>query len=725
MHRNAQPFIAARLKQPALVGLLGVLCCAMLLALAVPSLLGRVPAADDLGAFHYPLRVFYSQQLTAGESFDWWPQIFGGTYITGEGQLGGYHPWHLALYRWLPVDAAFRLEVWSNYPVMLLGMVVLLWHWRLDRSAALFGAAAFTFGGFNLLHYVHVNAIGVVAHLPWLLWSADVVLGSDSTVRRRWARLLFSVLIASQILLGYPQYVWICLLAVSGLCGFRLYESGRSAVPRRAGWLAVAAVIGLVIGGVQLLPTYDALQHSVRTDWDAESAASGSLHPLNLLQLVAPYAFENRVVGANTHELGLYTGSATLALVVWLGCHWTLAGRLRPLAWAAVALAVLSLWMAFGEYGLLYQVQTWLPVVGKFRFPCRMIVLFQFALAVLAAIAWYCLIRQLNAPSAQAAMKTKWPAASIALLLASVAAGLLACWRWPDHAARWPLVLVGPALIALAVGLVSLAARRHVAALYALAVLAAVDWGLYGLSYAVYRQPDTIATENIPESQGRIALNSSNSQQFIGNESTLTGSRRIDGYAGLTPRQTLDYSHIAALRLAGVEWVAERREVLGASKDELQRRAGFVRIDNRLPRTWLVGEAITTTDPAKDLLTIDPRKIALVEAPLQLSGRTDGEAVIVRDRPGDVELAVRAQGDALLILTESFHSGWQANIAGRPVQAYRVYGDFIGIPVPDGVSRVELRFRPASLRYGALISACGLVLLWVSHGCSVWRNRTD
>ncbi|MEX1223922.1 MAG: YfhO family protein, partial [Pirellulales bacterium] len=368
--------------------------------------------------------------------------------------------------------------------------------------------------------------------------------------------------------------------------------------------------------------------------------------------------------------------------------------------------------------GLLYQVQTWLPVVGKFRFPCRMIVLFQFALAVLAAIAWYCLVQRLAAPSSLDSPKSKWPGAASALLLASVAAGLLACWRWPVHAAAWPLVVAGPALLALAVGLVTLAARRNVAALYALALLAAVDWGLYGLTYAVYRQPDVVA-ENIPESEGRIALNARDSQRFAGNESTLTGRRRIDGYAGLTPRQSLDYSQLAALQLAGVEWVAEYREVLGAGKDALQRQNGFVRIDNRLPRTWLVGEALATADPAKDLLTIDPRQIALVESPLELSGpaepgRAVGESSIVRDRPGKVELAVRAQGDALLILTESFHSGWQASVDGQSVNALRVYGDFIGIPVPDGASRIELRFRPVSLRYGALLSACGLILLWAS-----------
>ena len=43
----------------------------------------------------------------------------------------------------------------------------------------------------------------------------------------------------------------------------------------------------------------------------------GSLHPLNLLQLVAPYMFVNRVVGDNTHEFGLYLGAVPLLLAVW------------------------------------------------------------------------------------------------------------------------------------------------------------------------------------------------------------------------------------------------------------------------------------------------------------------------------------------------------------------------------------------------------------------------
>ena len=39
----------------------------------------------------------------------------------------------------------------------------------------LFGATAFTFCSFNLLHFVHVNAVAVIAHMPWLLYAMDRV----------------------------------------------------------------------------------------------------------------------------------------------------------------------------------------------------------------------------------------------------------------------------------------------------------------------------------------------------------------------------------------------------------------------------------------------------------------------------------------------------------------------------------------------------------------------
>src|SRR5262245_49292501 len=76
---------------------------ALLAALAWPMLCGRVYTADDLGAFHLPLRSFYADQLVRGEPFDWCPDLYCGFYLTGEGQVGTYHPLHVLLYRVFPL----------------------------------------------------------------------------------------------------------------------------------------------------------------------------------------------------------------------------------------------------------------------------------------------------------------------------------------------------------------------------------------------------------------------------------------------------------------------------------------------------------------------------------------------------------------------------------------------------------------------------------------------
>ncbi len=160
--------------------ILVILCIGLLAAMALPMLLGRVYTADDLGAFHLPIRAFYAQCLAAGNRFDWSPQMYCGFYLTGEGQLGGYHPLHLLLYQFLPLSTAFDVECLISYPLMLIGMYLFLRRWRLPRDAALFGAMAFAFSGFSLLHFVHVNALAIVAHLPWLLLEIDVVDRCDS-----------------------------------------------------------------------------------------------------------------------------------------------------------------------------------------------------------------------------------------------------------------------------------------------------------------------------------------------------------------------------------------------------------------------------------------------------------------------------------------------------------------------------------------------------------------
>ena len=86
--------------------------------------------------------------------------------------------------------------------------------------------------------------------------------------------------------------------------------------------------IGVVMGGIQLIPSADAAAHSIRLMLSREFALTYSLHPLNLVQLWSPYVFAGGAYGPLDypwfHELGIYSGAILPvqgAVQRWIWCR--------------------------------------------------------------------------------------------------------------------------------------------------------------------------------------------------------------------------------------------------------------------------------------------------------------------------------------------------------------------------------------------------------------------
>jgi hypothetical protein len=137
-----------------------------------PLLAGRFYLYDDLYTFHLPLRVFYSDCLAAGDDFRWFPRYYCGFDLHGEGQVGLLHPAHLALYGLLPLTVAYPTEFLLHYVLLLVGTSLFLRRWVTSPAAA-FGGMTFTFFGYNAYHFMHINSVAIVCHLPWSLWLID------------------------------------------------------------------------------------------------------------------------------------------------------------------------------------------------------------------------------------------------------------------------------------------------------------------------------------------------------------------------------------------------------------------------------------------------------------------------------------------------------------------------------------------------------------------------
>ena len=187
---------------------------ALLVPLLLPLVTGRVYTRDDLGALHLPFRYLYQESLHAGHMLWWTPAYHAGFFLFGAGEAGMAHPFHLALYRFLPLGPAFNLEIIGNYLLLFAGTA--LWWRRLGLAieGALFGAMLFAFSSFTIFNLMHVNHIGTLAHAPWMLLAIHVVLTAP---RARHVSLGFAGLAGAtglQIVAGNPQYVWLTGIAV-------------------------------------------------------------------------------------------------------------------------------------------------------------------------------------------------------------------------------------------------------------------------------------------------------------------------------------------------------------------------------------------------------------------------------------------------------------------------------------------------------------------------------
>jgi membrane protein YfhO len=662
-----------------LSGLTIAACSVALLApLLAPLLTGRVFVYNDLSSFHLPMRYLYQQALQTGDTVLWTPSIFAGLYLQGEGQVGLFHPFHQLLYRFLSLGTAFNLELIANYPAAFAGMFWFLRRLRISQAAALFGAMLFAFSGFNLLHHHHLNMVAVVAHLPWLLAAADVLIVDERRHARTLAFAAVAVILGSEFLLGFPQGVWWNAMTLAAFCLFRAGETRRW---RQLLPCTLAVALAVLLGGIQLLPLADAAAHSTRMGLTREFGLNLSMHPYNLLQLWSPYFFERGAYSARDymsfHELGVYSGAILPVAFSWVWIRRHALGERRALIAAVTVFAALSLILALGRYGGVAALLTHLPVLQSLRAPVRYIVLVQFALAILAAVTVDDLLAIADGRTAAPAgpMVALWIPALLGISTTlALNTQLLPYGRhtFASAAAAVP----GVAIVAAVTLLVDLARRRIRWAIAALVVVTAADLAAWGILF-IYREPArtiqelTRAIPAPPDDATDSYAAAPSRGPYHGDLLVMRGYRLTSGYVALVPATRHPLDSEMALRLAGTRWV-------------------FTPDGVRHPAAG--GEA----------------RLRLLD---EQGHASTGSAQLAVDRPGRLVAQVDSPGRRILAFTERFHDGWSATTDGAPVQMVRVEGDFLGCLVESGVYRVELRFVPRSFVYGSILSAIGAALL--------------
>jgi hypothetical protein len=156
-------------------------------------------------------------------------------------------------------------------------------------------------------------------------------------------------------------------------------------------------------------------------------------------------------------------------------------------------------------------------------------------------------------------------------------------------------------------------------------------------------------------------------------------------------------------------------------------------------RAWLVSGIIEADDAqAMEMILggmtpfrrpFNPLEVALVDPqvastlPLHQPWGKAGVVGAQRFSADHWEFAVDATRPALLVISQMDYPGWQARVDGKSVPVLRANYAFQAIAVPSGRSTVDLRFRPRSLQFGAILSALGVLVVAVCIGWPWWAKR--
>ena len=715
-----------------LSGLIILCALTMLGILSIPLFTGSVYVEDDLGTFNLPMRHFMFRCLQAGDSFLWMPDMFCGFYAHGEGQAGMMHPWHYFLYRFLPFQVGFNLELLVNYPLIFLGTFLLLRRWRISNAGALLAAWLFAFCGFNFTNYLHLMMPSVLAHTPWILLAIDVALKTERRSAFVGAVMAVTLLTASQLLLGFPQCVYFSCI-IEGVYGLLVLSDTRRLYPVFA--LGVGKCLAVLIGAVQMLPQMAMANDSIRQTVTYKFMSSGGLHPANLLQVFNAYVFNRHGWMVSHADLwdAPYFSALVPPLLMWGFLRFRQMEMSKRFLWTWISLAVIGMWLAFGEYGLIYHVLYYIPWVNRFRGPGRHIVLFHFSVACLAAVFFMDLVYRVRQGST-ISRKQMGLIAIPALISLLIALGATVIYMLPDtnqfsitichHLAPLANGWFGAAMMIGATGLILLAGRGKVWALPLIVILLMADLSVYGLHHKSNQHLERFLDEvELPPAMRGYRFDPDPRPVTACTLAPIKGYKVVSGYAALYPISKLDYSSTAALRIAGVGWRRTSPYRGFELATAFAQGTTWWPVPDPLPRVRCVTEVRVTVDPLTDVEKIDVSKTALVETPLNLEAGIAGEALLTEDRPGKATIHVNTPTRQLLIFAERFHRGWKARVDGTEVPVLRVNGDFMGCLVEPAQHEVVFTFDPEDFKRGLHWTFVGLSLTGVlGLGLSFRRN---
>jgi hypothetical protein len=704
---------------------------------------GENPLQFDSGFVFEPDGLQVREALRDGRLPVWTQWLSAGRPLLAAQQSAPLFP-----LTWVGVVFPFwESQVWIAVLKLLLaglGTFVLARSLGLRSGPALVGAIAFGFGTYLVDWLMHPHSNAYVL-LPWLFVVADRLCRSEA-VRDAAA---LAALIGLAWLGGHPESALLVSLATAGWVATRL-RSLRGAL-----LAAAAAVIGVALSAVMLLPLIEALREALSTSRSQPPLPLKAVGSLALPEYWGRPDRAGEIPGpVNFTERTLYAG----VLPLLLAAAGLIARRPRGPQLFFAALAAVALIVSF-DTGPITDVVHDLPVLDSVNVS-RALVLAGFAIAMLAAFGFERWLdgtpaerrRMLIAVSALAVL----PVLAVLPRIGALGEALDQLRGTSARGADGVNLAAGVRWLLFAAATVGilLAARRPRSWLAPVAcAVVAVDllWMGWGFNPAIDKaeadppEPPPVAAMHDLTADGGGVIGVGGLEPNTASRWRLADARGHEqpsvertarlwyalGGGATASTEAVDPSEPRTPRLLdtfGVRAVlVDRRVDVPSLRDDpiaYDGPGGFV-LEHRtaLPPAFvaygwrpaasiaagLFGVAAGTTEQARDQPVIETRDAAPAGDP---PAATPARITERSDTSVTVEVDARRAGR--LVLLDTFYPGWEATVDGRPADIEAANVAFRSVPVAAGRHEVRFEYRPASVRYGAIISAVALVALLVA-----------
>ncbi len=668
---------------------------------------------------------YYANALSSGRLPLWNPHTFSGWPFLANPLIQFFYPFSL-LFLFLPQATAVILDLILHLCIGAFGMYCLLRiTFKLKRMSAAFGGLVYILSGSFIAHAYagHIQFYAAALFTPLLMLSADRTVHFLSLPERKshekplirpslpvaaiWL-CTGSIILALMIFSGGLPYVWLALMLVG------LYRLGCLLTSSLKGWrawgreiivLGVILTAGVGFTAVQLLPTYELVNLSNRPLDNYDYAATGSYPPAMLKTFLFP-----RAALADSEYFWEYYGYIGI-IPLFLSFAGLLHIRHDRRIIVIAGIAVLTLLFMFGKYSFLFPILwKYVPTFNLFRDPSRAIVNLNFLLVLLAASG-------LETISERFMRKRTIPS-------------------------NWLLAIV---LAVCAITLIdaTLAARSNRDRMFL------ADKGF--MAQPVHQQHEDILKRD--RSWYRYWFRRS---RFRQNHAFAIGARSIGGYDNMFLQRYSRFVHFMTdtpivpslvtiqtqktfsntpspfpFKILGVKYADFKDSIVVDPNQAEMKRAWFCTGTKNVANE---DEALRYMrsdqfQPFQEIV-IEPPEAEKLKAHQTIVERMSGdppkdpEIRVTELAPENLTIELGQHPPGYLVLSEIFYPGWQARVDGHETPIHRADSIISCIPLAENARKVEVRYRPATLKYGALISTVFFALIISCLVFSLRRNRT-